>query len=84
MHAPYDRSRKSSHRSGPKEGFGFLALPAIVALLLLAFTIANPKASVWIAQAVEAEFVTAGFAVDMPVETAQPGMTMPMRTVDAY
>lgn len=81
MHAPYDRSRQSRYRSEPKKGFGFLALPAIVAFVLITLTIAYPKSSVWIAQAVEAEL---GFAPNIPLQTAQPGMTIPMRTVDAY
>ena len=83
MHAPYDRSRKSSYRGEPKEGLGFLLLPTIVAFALIALIVVYPKSSVWISQAVEAEF-GGGFAADTPVQTAQPGMAIPMRTVDAY
>ena len=84
MHAPYDRSRQSRHRSEPKEGVGFLVLPAIVAFVLITLTVAHPKSSVWISEAVEAEFGGGGFAEDLPVQTAQPDMAIPMRTVDAY
>ena len=83
MHAPYDRSRKSTHRSEPKNGVGFLILIAAVPLVLTALAILQPKASVWISQAVEAEFGS-GFAADLPVQTAEPGMAVPVRTVDAY
>jgi hypothetical protein len=83
MHAPFDRSRKSSHRSEPKEGLGFLLLMTIAAFVMIALVVVYPKSSVWISQAAEAEF-GGGFAVDVPVQTAQPGMAAPMRTVDAY
>jgi hypothetical protein len=84
MHAPYDKSRKSSYRNEPKSsGVGFLVLTA-VALALIALTAFYPKASVLISQAAEAEFGSGGFTADMPVQTAQPGMAIPMRTVDAY
>jgi hypothetical protein len=84
MHAPYDRSRKSSDRTEPKSGAGFLILPVIVAIVLVVLATLQPKASVWIAQAVEAEFGGSGIALDMPVETAQPRMAEPMRTVHAH
>jgi hypothetical protein len=83
MHAPHDRSRKSSHRTEPKSGIRFLILPVLMAIVLIVLATVNPKASVWIAEAVQAEFGGAGVALDMPVETAQPGMTTPLRTVNA-
>ena len=83
MHAPYDRSRKSSYRTEPKSGIGFLILPTIVAIVLIVLVAASPKASVWISEAAQAEFGGSGIALDMPVETAQPGMTAPLRTVNA-
>jgi len=84
MHAPYDRSRKSSYRSEPKQGLGFLLLPTIAAFVVIALVVVYPKSSVWISEAVEAEFGGGGFAADLPVQTAQPDMAAPMRTVDAY
>ncbi|MGA2058295.1 MAG: hypothetical protein ABSG88_23700 [Bradyrhizobium sp.] len=83
MHAPYDRSRKGSTRTEPKSGAGFLILPVLMAIALITLAIVHPKASVWISQAVQAEFGGDGIALDMPVETAQPGMTAPVRTVNA-
>jgi len=84
MHAPYDRSRKSSHRTEPKSGVGFLILPVLMAIVLITLAIVHPKASVWISQAVQAEFGGSGIALDMPVDTAQPGMAIPLQTVRAY
>jgi hypothetical protein len=84
MHGPYDRSRKSSTRTEPKSGAGFLILPVLVTIVLIILAIAHPKASVWISQAVQAEFGGGSIALDMPVETARPGMAAPVRTVNAH
>jgi hypothetical protein len=84
MLAPYDKSRKSSNHTEPKSGAGFLVLPVLMAIVLIALAMVHPKASVWISQAVQAEFGGSSIAVDMPVETAQPGMDVPMRTVNAH
>ena len=86
MHAPFDRSRKSSHRANQTErGLGFLILPlTIAAFVLITLVVVYPKSSIWISQAVEAEFGGSGLAEDTPVQTAQPGMAAPMRTVHAY
>ena len=83
MHAPFDR-RKSDQATGPRGGVGFFVLPVLMAIVLIALTIFHPKASLWISQAVQAEFGGSGIADDMPVETVQqPGMALPMRTVRA-
>jgi hypothetical protein len=84
MHAPPDKSRNSSYRTEASIGAKLLILPAIVAVVLAALAIADPKSTTWIAQAVDAEYGGISFAADAPTETAQPGMTIPMRTVDAY
>ena len=82
MHAPFDR-RKSDQATGPRGGVGFFILPVLMAIVLIALTIFHPKASLWISQAVQAEFGGSGIADDMPVETVQqPGMALPMRTVN--
>jgi len=83
MHAPNDKQRKTSDRTEPKSAAGFLILTAIVALVLIVLVTAHPKASIWISQAVQAEFGGYGIADDMPVQTAQPGMAAPVRTVGA-
>jgi hypothetical protein len=83
MHAPYDKSRQTGYRTEPKTGVEFLILPAIVALVLIVLTAVHPKASVWISEAVQAEFGGSGLAEDMPVQTAQPDMAVPVRTVRA-
>jgi hypothetical protein len=84
MHAPFDRSRKSDHATEPRSGVGFLILPVLMAIVLITLVIIHPKASIWISQAVQAEFGGSGIADDMPVQTVQqPGMAIPMHTVNA-
>jgi hypothetical protein len=84
MHAPYDRPHNSSNRTEPKSRVPFLMVAAFVAVVL-ALAIAQPKSSIWISQAVQAEFGGSGIADDMPVETVrEPGLDIPLRTVGAY
>jgi hypothetical protein len=84
MHAPPDRSPQGSHRTESKSGGLIFILPAIALFVLVALAISYPKSSIWISQAVEAESGIGGVAADTPVETAQPGMTIPLRTVHAF
>jgi hypothetical protein len=85
MPAPYDRSRKSnqstfSRNQGAfsRSGIGLLALPALIAMVLAAVALVHPKASIWISEAVQAEF--AGSIIDEPSpQTAQSAA--PIRTV---
>jgi hypothetical protein len=83
MLAPYDRSHKTGNRTNRKSVIGFLILPAVVAFVLIALATAHPKASIWISEAVQAEFGGSGVAEEAPVQTAQPGMAGPVRTVHA-
>jgi hypothetical protein len=83
MHAPHDRSRNSKDRTEPKSGVGFLILPVLIALVLIALTTLHPKASLWISQAVQAEFIGDDNMNDAPTRIVQPGMEFPMRTVHA-
>jgi hypothetical protein len=63
-------------------GFGFLALPVLLAMVLVGLVIAQPSASNWIAEAAEAEFAAAYFAPDVaPTRLAKPAMEI--RTVRA-
>jgi hypothetical protein len=85
MHAPYDRSRKSNQSTFSRNqsafsrsGIGLLALPALIAMVLAALALVHPKASIWISEAVQAEF--AGNIADEPSpQTAQSAA--PIRTV---
>ena len=84
MHAPFDRSRNSGYTAHDNGGRRFLIFPVIIAIALLTLAVIHPKASIWISQAVQAEFSGSGLADDTPVETVQqPGATVPMQTVRA-
>jgi hypothetical protein len=72
MHGTFERSRETRNDDGNRgSGIGFLALPVIIAVAMVALVIAKPEASVWIAQAAQAE---AGFIVPdaAPTQLAQP------------
>ena len=60
MHAPFDRSRKSDPATESRSGVGFLILPVLMAVVLITLAIVHPKASIWISQAVQAEFGGSG------------------------
>jgi hypothetical protein len=78
MHAPLDRYSKSDQSTPPKIDAGFLIIPTLIAIVLLALAICEPKTSIWISEAVQAEF--AGSIADEPSpQTAQPAA--PIRTV---
>jgi len=83
MHAPYDKSRQTGYSTEWKSSVKFLILPTVVAFVLTVLAIMHPKASVWISEAAQAEFGGSGLAEDMPVQTAQPDMAIPVRTVHA-
>ena len=83
MHAPCDK-HKSGDRVESKTSAGFLIPTAVVAFVLIALTALHPRASAWISQAVEAEFVGDDGVTDTPTRIVKPDMAVPVRTVRAY
>ena len=84
MHAPFDRSREIDHSAKPGSGVGFFILPVLMAIVLITLAIAHPKASIWISQAMQAEFGGSGFVDDMPVGSVRkPGTDIPTRSIPA-
>ena len=73
MHAPLDRPgrNKTDHDTGLKGIAGFLLLPVLITVMLVALAIKHPKSSIWISEAVEAEFGT-GITHSMPTQVAEP------------
>ncbi len=72
MHGTFERSRETRNDDSNRgSGIGFLAVPVIIAVAMVALVIAKPEASVWIAQAAQAE---AGFVMPdaAPTQLAQP------------
>jgi hypothetical protein len=60
---------------------GILAVHGVIVLVLVGLVLSYPAASVWIAQAVQAEFVGNQPPVAGPTQIARPGTQM--RTVRA-
>ena len=58
---------------------GILAVHAVIVLVLVGLILSYPAASVWISQAVQAEFVGNQPPVAVPTQIARPGTQM--RTV---
>ena len=63
MHSRFDRSRKKEDGFFEKWGFGFVVLPVLLAVAMIAFSVVQPKTN-WIADIVQAEF---------PGNSASPG-----------
>jgi hypothetical protein len=62
---------------------GFFALPILVVIALIGLALAQPAASKWISEAVQAEFGGGNLTPEIaPVELARPAMQI--RTVTAY
>ena len=76
MHAPHN-----NYRTDKKNGVEFLILPAALVFVVIALVVFHPKASLWISQAVQAEF--GGSLGSMTPQIVQPNMVAPMRTVHA-
>jgi hypothetical protein len=79
MHAPLDRYSKSDQSTPPKSGVGFLIVPALIAIALLALAIFEPKTSMWVSEAVQAEFAGSIVADETSAQPARPAA--PIRTV---
>ena len=74
MHGRFERPRETRDNSiHSRWGLGFLALPAIFVITLIGLAIAQPNASTWISEAVQAEFAGANMSPDAaPAQLAQP------------
>lgn len=74
MHGTLERSRETRDNSiHSRWGIGFLALPALLAIMLIGLAVIHPTASSWISEAVQAEFAGASLPPDAaPTQLAQP------------
>ncbi|MGB9117020.1 hypothetical protein [Bradyrhizobium sp.] len=82
MHGSLDQSGKNENSIYQRWGTGFLTLPALLVIALITLALAQPAASNWISEAVQAE--VAGFNAMpelAPTQLARP--TMQIRTVRA-
>ena len=81
MHGSFDRSREAKETIYRRWGMGFLALPVLLAIVLIALAYTQPTTSNWISEVVQAEFANAYLAPEVaPTQIAQP---KEIRTVGA-
>src|SRR5579864_1409538 len=72
MHGRFDKPDENDSRLSKDIGTGFLVLPILVAIVLVALMIIQPNTSTWIAEAVQAEFVGNTPSELSPTQFAQP------------
>ena len=74
MHGTFERSRETRKDDvNRSSGIGFLALPVIIAVAMVALAITQPAVSTWIAQAAQAEFAGGVILPDAaPTQMARP------------
>ena len=82
MHGSLNRSDEKRSRTDRSWSIGFLALPVLIVIALVALAVIKPAASTWISEAVQAEFVGMTSPGVVPKELAQPAMQI--RTVKVY
>jgi hypothetical protein len=82
MHGSLDKSGKDENGIYQRWGIGFLALPALLAIVLITLAIVQPAASNWISEAVQAEVAVFNAMPEItPTQLARPAMQI--RTVRA-
>lgn len=82
MHGRVDRPVKRVDRSNRNPGIGVLALPALLAIAMVALALTEPSASRWISESAQAEFASSILTSEpAPTQIAQPVGTV--RTVRA-
>jgi hypothetical protein len=83
MHGSFDKPSESGNRMQRSWSIGFFAFPILLMIALIGLVIAQPAASRWILEAVQAEFGGGSLTPEIaPVQLAKP--TMQIRTVKAY
>ena len=82
MHGSFDRPSRNDNSIYRKWDIGFLVLPALLGMTLIALAIVHPATSNWIAESVQAEFTGNGVMPDdAPTQLVRPAMEI--RTVRA-
>jgi hypothetical protein len=84
MPGPLEKQSGDSKTAYRNWDIKLFALPILLAVALISFSVSHPGASKWISDAVQAEFVGTDIVPDVapPTRLAQP--TNEIRTVKAY
>ena len=74
MHGTFEKSREVRDNNVPRSsGIGFLAVPVLIAVVLVGLAIAKPAVSTWIAEAAQAEFAGSVMMPEAaPTQLARP------------
>jgi hypothetical protein len=73
MHSRFSRSRSKIDDFFDKWGFGFVVLPVLLAVAMIALSVFQPKSSNWVADSVQAEFGEKfSNATDAPAPATKP------------
>jgi hypothetical protein len=82
VHGSLDKEGKNENGTYQGGGMAFLALPALLAIMLIGLAILQPAASSWISEAVQAEVAAFNAMPELsPTQLARPDMEI--RTVRA-
>ena len=83
MHGSFDRPGQSGNRTQRSWSIGFFAFPILLVIALGGLVLAQPAASKWISEAVQAEFGGGNLTPEIaPVQLAKPAVQI--RSVRAY
>ena len=77
MHSRFGSSRNKEDSFFEKWGFGFVILPVLLAIAMIALSVFEPKNSNWIADSVQAEF---GGKSANPANAPTPEIKPPTQT----
>jgi len=73
MHGTFDRSGKTEKTIHGNSGLRFVAIPALLAVALVALALTQPDVSRWMTEAVQAEFAPSDLTPETaPIRLAQP------------
>jgi hypothetical protein len=84
MHGRFEKPGRNESNLYRSFGLGFLALPIVIVIALLALAVIQPSASNWISEAVQAEFVGDPSLLpgQSPTQLAQPAAAPHSAAVD--
>ena len=78
MHGSFDNSGKNEESIHRRWGLGFLALPVVLVITLIALALTQPVASNWISEATQAELAIPTLSPQpAPTQLARPVMELP-------
>lgn len=77
MHGSFDRPGQSEDRTLRRWSIGFFTFPVLLVIALVGLVLAQPAASKWISEAVQAEFGGGNLTPEIaPIRLAKPATQM--------